>query len=128
MQRTSFAHDAEFAINDIYPMAMLAHYLNRHHHEDWDRWQTEYKIWVPAHSNMRYGGEVFIDSQIVGRNEKRLSHDQALQIIYDYEAQANPDTPCLKPSDTAPCWGTEFERHLKNRWEDGWNEPNGQTA
>ena len=106
MRKMSFGNNSELVSNYIDWEAMLSQFLNWYRHENCSEWMAEYRIKVVP--NAEYYGTWYIESAIVGNNE-RLTRDQALQIVHDYESQSAPDTMNLNSS--------QFASHLMhNRW------------
>jgi len=92
MNRMSFGNNGELVSNYIGWEAMLSQFLNWYRHEDCADWMAEYRIKVVP--DAEYYGTWYNESAIVGSNQ-RLTRDEALQIVYGYESQSDPDTPNL---------------------------------
>ncbi|MEL7316311.1 MAG: hypothetical protein AAFN08_15415 [Cyanobacteria bacterium J06559_3] len=102
----SFGNNGELVSNYIDGEAMLSQFLNWYRHEDYSDWTAEYRIKVVP--NADYYGTWYIESAIVG-NQQRLTREEALQIVHNYESAIDPDTPSLESG--------QFEWHLRmERW------------
>ena len=116
MEKMSFGNDSELVSNYIDPDAMLSHYLNWHRHHNHSNWMAEYRIKIVPDVEIKYGGSFYIETDIIGNGE-RFTHEQALQIVYDYESQTDPEAPSMEPDETYQYRGGRFESYLSfNRW------------
>lgn len=106
MRKMLFGNNGELVANYIDWEAMLSHFLNWYCHEDCSNWIAEYRIKVVP--DAEYYGTWYIESAIVGNN-RRLTCDEALQIVHGYESQADPGVPDLA--------SIQFTSHLMyERW------------
>lgn len=118
MERMSFSNSNELVSNYIDVEAMLAHFLNWYRHNQHSEWMAEYRVKVVP--DRPYYGTWYIESSIVGRSD-RLTPEDALQVVYDYESAVNSD---LAQSDMR-----EFKQHLYyKRWSELGASPEYSSA
>ena len=92
MQHLSYGNNNELVVNFIDPVLMLAHYLSYHRHRGCSEWIAEFRIKVTPDS--KYYGTQYLETCITGNGE-RLTHDQALAIVYGYEREPGEENPDL---------------------------------
>ena len=96
---------AEVTTNFIDPEAMLSQFLNYHRHDGYSNWTAQYRIRVDPTGE--YYGTWHWEAEIIGNGE-RLTREEALAVVHEYESQANPETPSLEDN---------FSGYLlHNRW------------